>query len=79
MRHRECEGIRRLGLKTDLWRGQDPLLSPVGKKLRLMQPGCRAWIQVIWVAGDRLRLEAWGLHLSKSHSEQLCLKQVRPW
>ena len=46
-----------------------PISSPVGK-LRFMQPGCRAWIQVTQVAGDRLRLEAWGLHVSESHSEQ---------
>ena len=46
-----------------LCRGQDTLLSLVGK-LRFMQPGCRAWIHVMRVAGDRLRLEAWGLHVS---------------
>ena len=50
-------------MKADPCRGQDPLLSLVGK-LRLMQPGFRAWIQVMQIQGYRLRLAAWELHVS---------------
>ena len=32
-----------------------------------MQVGCGAWIQVMQVEGDRLRLDNRGLNVSKSH------------
>ena len=39
--------------------------------LRLMQAGGGAWIQVILVASYRLRMEAWGIHVTKPHSKKL--------
>ena len=36
--------------------------------LRLMQAGCGAWVWVVLVAGDLLRLFIWGLGVSVSEA-----------
>ena len=64
--------VWRWGLKvgpegTLMWYYRDTVLSQMGM-LRLMQAGCGAWVWVVLVAGDLLRLFIWGLGVSVSEA-----------